>query len=218
MMSRVNGQRRYDASGRRTRAAQTRDRMLETAHRLFLEGGYGQTTIVSIAAEAGVSPELIYSAFGGKAGLVRALYERSLLGSNPIPAEQRSDVIQSEAVDAHALLSRLGVFVTEIAPLAYPVAVLIRDAAASGDSAMIALLKQIEAGRHERMTHNAGTLIDRGLVPRSLSVTHVADVMWVYTSIDLYEKLVVTRGWSLESFGAFVGTALSAALLDDPRQ
>ena len=92
--------------------------------------------------------------------------------------------------------------------------VLIRDAAASGDAAMLALLEQIETARHERMLHNAGTLIDRGLLAPGLPVTRAADVMWAYTSFDLYEKLVNARGWSLESYGEFVGTALAAALLE----
>ncbi|MGH3646029.1 MAG: TetR/AcrR family transcriptional regulator [Micromonosporaceae bacterium] len=47
--------------------------------------GYAATTLAAIAREAGVSVETIYKAFGGKSGLVRALYERGLTGIGPVP-------------------------------------------------------------------------------------------------------------------------------------
>jgi len=57
--------------------------------------GYAATTIAAIAGEAGVSVETIYKAFGGKSGLVRAIYERGLTGRGPVPAYQRSEEMRS---------------------------------------------------------------------------------------------------------------------------
>ena len=37
--------------------------------------------------------------------------------------------------------------------------------------------------------------------------------MWTYSSPELYELLVVTRGWPLERYGAFISEAMIAALL-----
>ncbi len=54
--------------GRRSQEA-----VLEAAQRRFLRAGYGATTIAAIAADAAVSVETIYKAFGGKRGLVRAI-------------------------------------------------------------------------------------------------------------------------------------------------
>ncbi|MEV6102896.1 helix-turn-helix domain-containing protein [Nocardia sp. NPDC051981] len=45
--------------------------ILTTARRLFAESGYTGTSIRSIAREAGVAPQTIYSHFGSKAGVLR---------------------------------------------------------------------------------------------------------------------------------------------------
>ena len=70
---RVKKRRSYDASARRARAQRTRSTILEVARRRFLGEGYATTTVAAIAADAGVSVETIYKAFGGKPGLVRAI-------------------------------------------------------------------------------------------------------------------------------------------------
>jgi len=54
----------------------SRDRLLDTAHSLFLEYGYGNLSLENIAKEARVSMRTIYSQFGGKAGLFGALIRR----------------------------------------------------------------------------------------------------------------------------------------------
>ncbi len=46
--------------------AQTRDRLVETAHRLFLSDGYNATSLDKVAAEAGFSKGAVYSNFATK--------------------------------------------------------------------------------------------------------------------------------------------------------
>ena len=55
----------------------SRDRLLDAALRLFLECGYGNLSMDTIARDAHVSMRTIYSQFGGKAGLFGALIRRS---------------------------------------------------------------------------------------------------------------------------------------------
>jgi AcrR family transcriptional regulator len=55
---------------------QSRDRLLDTAFSLFLEYGYGNLSLETIAREARVSMRTIYSQFGGKAGLFGAVIRR----------------------------------------------------------------------------------------------------------------------------------------------
>ncbi len=55
---------------------QSRDRLLDAALRLFLEHGYGNLSMETIARDARVSLRTIYSQFGGKAGLFGALIRR----------------------------------------------------------------------------------------------------------------------------------------------
>jgi AcrR family transcriptional regulator len=54
----------------------SRDRLLDSANRLFLEHGYGNLNMETIARDAHVSMRTIYNEFGGKAGLFGALIRR----------------------------------------------------------------------------------------------------------------------------------------------
>ena len=54
----------------------SRDRLLDTALKLFLEYGYGNLSLETIARDARVSMRTIYSQFGGKAGLFGAVIKR----------------------------------------------------------------------------------------------------------------------------------------------
>lgn len=212
MSTPVKKRRPYDATGRRDKAREARTVVLAAARRLFLEGGYGPTTVAAIAAEGGVSTETIYKTFGGKAGLVRALADQALAGAGPEHAEVRSDRLSATEGDARAILRGWGKLMTEVSPRIAPILLLI-DAAASTDVEMAALAKAIAAQRLERMTHNARRLVDAGHVREGIDVAHAADVMWTYTSADLYALLVLERRWSVERYATFASEALIAALL-----
>ncbi|GHG57846.1 hypothetical protein GCM10012320_31080 [Sinomonas cellulolyticus] len=218
MQTPVNGTeqaaRPYDASRRRRRAEAARRKVLATARELFLRQGFGATTVAQLARDAGVSAEFVYKNFGGKPGLVRALWDESLLGSGQVPAEDRSDAAQAEATDARALMRQFGRFVAEISPLGSPVQLLIRDAAASGDAAMAQLLREVDDARYARMLHNARVVLARGLLREGLTETDVADVFFASTSAELYETLVLKRGWSHERLGEFTAGLLMGNLVD----
>lgn len=208
----VNTRRRYDSSGRRERARQTRDQIVDAARELFLADGYAATTVAAIAAAARVSVETIYKGFGGKPGLVRAIAERGLAGQGPVPAEQRSDHIRDTEPDPRRILAAWGTFTAEIAPRVAPILMLARDAAAS-DPEVALTLEQISAARLDRMALNARGLFEAGHLRPEITPGEAADTMWTYSSPELYELLVLRRGWSADRYGRFVGQALIAALL-----
>lgn len=219
MQSPVNASRKrtpkraYDARRRRQLADETLHTVRARARELFLAKGFGATTIAEIARAAGVSPETVYKNFGGKPGLVRAIYEESLLGAGGPPAEQRSDLAQLTTTDPADLMEQFGRFTTEVSPLGAPVFLLIRDAAAGGDVAMAALLAEVDDARYRRMLHNARQLVGKGFLRAGLSDTEAADVMFTCTAAELYETLVLKRGWSAERYGTFVARTLAANLL-----
>jgi AcrR family transcriptional regulator len=208
----VKTRRRYDSSGRQERARQTRDQITDIARKLFLSGGYADTTIAAIATAAHVSVETIYKGFGGKPGLVQAIIDKGLAGEGPIPAEQRSDHIRDTEPDPRRILAAWGAFLAEIAPRVVPVFLLARDAAA-GDPEVAATLEQISAGRLERMTVNARALARAGHLRPGITVDQAADIMWAYSSPELYELLVIRRGWPAGRYGQFIAQALTTALL-----
>ena len=206
----VKRRRSYDSSRRQAQAQATRDAILEAARRRFLEDGFSGTTIASIATDIGVSVDTIYKTFGGKPGLVRAIYERGLAGEGPVHAEARSDALQLTERDPLAITRAIGGFVMEIAPRAAPIMLLIRDAAV-GDPEMAKLQVELDEERLRRMVHNAGNLRNAGHLRADLSVEAAGEIGWLYTAPQLYELLVIRRGWSIERFGEFVADALAAA-------
>ena len=208
----VNTRRRYDSSGRRERARQTRGQITSIARELFLSGGYADTTVAAIAAAAHVSVETIYKGFGGKPGLVRAIIEQGLAGDDPVPAEQRSDRIRDTEPDPRRILTAWGAFTVEIAPRVVPIFLLARDAAVS-DPEVAVVVDQISAARLERMTVNARGLARAGHLRPGITVEQAADMMWACCSPELYDLLVLRRGWSAERLGQFIAEALDGALL-----
>lgn len=212
----VKPRRRYDASRRRDRARRGRDRIIDAAQLLFLRDGYGPTTIAAIAAQCGVSVDTIYKSFGGKPGLARAIHQRALEGPGPVPAESRSDAIQAQVNDPGKIIEAWGAFVTEIAPRAAPILLLLR-AAASTDAEIRSLLQDLDDQRLRRMTDNARRLHDAGHLRPGVTLAHAADVLWTYSSAELYELLVLRRGMPVDQYGRFVADAMAGALIPTQR-
>lgn len=211
----VKPTRRYDSRRRREQAARTRQAIVEAARELFLADGYAGTTMAAIAAAADVSVETIYKAFGGKPGLVRTIVEKGLEGAGPIPAEQRSDEMQAREQDPHRILRNWGTLVTEVAPRTAPILLLVRDAAAT-DPEIASLLEEVDRTRLARMERNARTLHERGDLRPDVALEQARDVLWAYSSPELYELLVVRRGWPMPRYGQFVAAGMIAALLRRP--
>jgi AcrR family transcriptional regulator len=209
----TKGTRPYNSRSRQAQARRTREAILDIARRRFLANGYAATTMASIAGEAGVAVDTAHKAFGGKAGLARAIYERGLAGQGAVPAPQRSDEMQRGEHDPHTVVHRWGMFSTEVAPLVAPVHLLIREAAAT-DPDMAALLADSDRARRERMRRNAQTLAERGHLRTGLTLEDATDVLWTYSSPELYELLVLHCGWDLTRYGQFLGDAIASALLD----
>jgi len=89
---------------------------------------------------------------------------------------------------------------------------LLRDAAVTDPEART-LLEQMDADRLRRMTDNARRLHEAGHLRPGIDVAQAADVLWTYSSAELYELLVLRRGWTAERYGRFAADAMTAALL-----
>ncbi len=211
-MRKVKRARPYEGRSRQEQAQSTRERVIAVARREFLQKGYGATTILGIAQGAGVSVETVYKAFGGKAGLVRAVHQRGLEGRGVTPAETRSEAMSARETDPFTLVDNWGSFVAEVSPLVAPILLLIRSAAAT-EPELASLLREVDEARRARMKTNAQVLARRGFLSEGVSVQRATDIMWACTSPDLYDLLVVRRGWSPDELGAFVAECLKAVLL-----
>lgn len=203
--------RRYDASRRRLKAEQRRRVVLDAAQMLFFSQGYAATTVTGIAEAAGVSPETLYKAFGGKPGLVRGLRANALLGAGPVPAEDRSDQLRDLA-DPRAVVRGWAKLAGEVAPRVAPILGLVREAALL-DPNLRHLADDLDADRLRRMRANARFLADAGHLRPGVSLTQATDVLFAVSSPEMYELLVVRRGWSLRRYTGFVADTIENALL-----
>ena len=208
----VKTSRRYDSTGRRARALHTRKAVLDAAERQFLDVGYGTATIASIAQEADVSVETIYKSFGSKSGLVREIYERGLEGSGARRAYVRSDETRDRESDPRAIMREWGRLTAEVASVVTPIRMLMRHLAVM-DSEIAAVLEAAEAERLARMRHHARFLKARGHLREGVTASEAADVLWICSSLEIYELLVMRRGWSSARFARYVGSFMITALL-----
>jgi AcrR family transcriptional regulator len=211
-MANVKPKRRYDSTGRQAQARRNRQAILDAAQRQFLEGGYAATTIAAVAAEAGVSVETVYKSFGGKPGLVRGIYDRGLVGPEPVPAYRRADELRERETDPRAIMRNWGTIASEVSAVVSPIERLVRAAAAS-DHDMAALLQAHNDLRERRARHHARFLKERGYLREGVSVAQATDILWTCTSDELYDLLVTQRGWSPPRFARFLADFMINALL-----
>src|SRR6185437_13037683 len=100
MAEEVKKKRAYDATGRRVRSAETRQRILQAARTLFLERGYRATTIGALAAHAEVNVDTVYELVGRKPVILRELIEQAISGSDrAVVADERDYVKAMRATD-----------------------------------------------------------------------------------------------------------------------
>jgi AcrR family transcriptional regulator len=189
--------RRYDASGRRAAARETRARIVDAGRRLFLDHGYAATRMAEIAQEAGVSLETVYASVGTKPALMRHLVEIALSGTDePIPALERASTqaIRAEPDPRQKLVMFAGV-IRHLNERVAPLWEVVKEAAA-GDAELRALSEEFDRRRagHMRVFVAEG-LEATGVLRPGLSVETAADVVWATNAPEFFLLLVRDRGW-----------------------
>lgn len=210
----VKPRRQYDSSRRTEQARATRQTVVETARRAFLESGYAATTLAGVAERANVSVETIYKVFGNKPALVKAVFDVDVVGDDePVPMLQREFVRRNMIEpDPRRKLDMYGEHMAEVSPRIGPLLLVVRDAEAS-DAGAAGVWQQLQAERLHGMTVFAQHLHDSGHLREGVSVDEARDVLWTHNSVELWDLLVNQRGWSAERYGAWIGQQLIAALL-----
>jgi hypothetical protein len=104
--------------------------------------------------------------------------------------------------DPRKIIRSWGALVTEVAPRVSPILLLVR-AAASADPQMTKLLAEMDADRHRRMTINARHLHDGGHLRSDVTLQQATDILWTYSSAELYDLLVLRRGVATRALRPF---------------
>jgi AcrR family transcriptional regulator len=188
--------------------------VLREARRRFLADGYAATTVGAIAEGADVSVETVYKAFGNKAGLLKAVFDVAAVGDDePIPLAEREMVaaIRAEPDGRKKLRIYCRSYIKR-AERMVPVHLLARDAAAT-DAAAEGVLEQLHRERLTGMTEFAQHLREARVLRKGVTIVEARDVLWTYTSAEVWEMLVMQRGWKPDRFAGWLQQQLTAALL-----
>jgi AcrR family transcriptional regulator len=212
------GPRRYDATERRRLAEQqrreSRRRVVTAASRCFLDAGYAATTIGDVARAAGVAVQTVYSAVGGKADLLIEVVNQAVAGDDrEVMFLNREWMTQLRAEpDPRRQIRIFADEMTAIGGRVVPLSLMMR-AAAAGDPEVAAAWQRSVSLRRDTALAVVRALRGRR---RGLSREHAIDLVWAIASPEVYDLLVLQRGWTPAECAAWVAEALAAALLDEP--
>jgi AcrR family transcriptional regulator len=213
---RVSRQREAGEATRR----ETRRRLLVAARAEFAERGYAAATVIRIAERADVSVQTLYSNWGNKRNLLRAVMESAVTGDENIPlvAGQPPAIIVAtldpdDAKDPRRLLAHLSHQYRLLAERSAVGWQTYRDGAGV-DPDIAADWQQLSELRRAGFQAMFASLPASALRP-GLSNTAAADTAWVVAGPDSHDLLVRQAGYSYDQLEQWVRTTLNAALLPD---
>jgi AcrR family transcriptional regulator len=202
----------YDSSRRKQQARETQRAVLRAAHDLFVEQGYGRTTIADIARSAGVSAETIYATFKNKATLLHRVWDVTIGGDDEdVVFHERPEIMAIRAEPdlakrfmMHARMS------TATARRMTPFRLAVQ-AAVGSEPAAADMLAEMDRQRLAGMTVMAAASAATGQL--AVSEEECRDIVWAMTDGLLWHALVNGRGWSDEQYADWVGRLWVATLV-----
>ena len=206
--------RRYDARRRREQSATTRQRILDAARELFIDGGYHSTAVAEVASRAGVNVDTVYALVGRKPVVLRTLIEQALSGTDGVVAAEDRDYVKAirSAPDAREKLAIYARAVADIQARMAPLFIALRDAASTDVDAR-EVWEDVGRRRATNMRTLAAELRAAGGLREDLSIDEAADTLWATNSSELYVLLTGERGWSSDQFARWLTDAWHRLLL-----
>jgi AcrR family transcriptional regulator len=203
----------YNSPLREQQAQRTRARILQAARRQLSEQGYGATTLADIARAAGVAEPTVRAVFKTKPNLVEHLLRLAVRGSDDEVQLQQREAFQHvlASTDADTLLDRLAEFAEAVHRRSWDVLEIARGAAAS-DPKIAELYQQRQRARYANQKTIANRLRELGAIPDATTADTVADLLWLYTSTDIYRMLAIERRWSASRYRSWLRSAIADVL------
>ena len=200
---------RYDASGRRRRAAATRDRILAIGLGLFSERGYAGTTVAAVAEAAQVHPDTVFALFQSKPKLLAAAIVAAERAGGSLTSATAQD-------DPNALIDAAIRRHLEIAKRLSRAVATLREGATI-DPLLQELIAAGDRRRLRDMTRWVTALDRAGALTSGLGKARASDAVWLLLSADTHLRLVVERGWGERRYRDFLAGTLTSLLLGAPR-
>lgn len=204
---------------RARRALETRRRIRGAARDLFVEQGYGATTIQQIATTADVAWQTVYSVFGTKAAILSEVFDVTVAGDDePVPIAERPFVRRiATARDPRDKARILAAHLRATNARTADIQSVIESAAAS-DADMAALWNTLMDQLIRGMTMAVTALRKQNALRDDLTIKQAADRLWWYAGPWAYRGLVTTRGWNLDEFENWLTeTILTQIMIQPPR-
>lgn len=204
---------RSDGRGQaRTRLA--RGAVIDAAQRLFVERGYGPTTVDAISAASDVPPATVYRLFVSKLGILRALIDRSVAGSDdaaPLADQPAAQELFADP-DPARRLAGFAAICSEVNARTEPLYRILVSAAESDPDAA-SLLTERTRHRSAGQDQIARSLAEAGSLTPGLSERDAADIIHALMSPEVYQLLVIDRGWTPRRYEHWLAQTLTDQLL-----
>ena len=199
----------YRSDARVEAAERTRSKVLEAGRFLFSRKGIDATTIAQIAERAGVSEPTVYATMKSKAGLLHALMHDAMFGPRFKQARQQLDGVL-DPVQRVAMTAQVAraIYECESAELS----LLLKSAAFSPE--LRKTQQSFEVLRRQMQQERVDNLYATGRSKKGLKKEAAATLMWMYTSREVYHKLVVESAWTPDQYQAWLERTLIETLTD----
>lgn len=203
---------------RETRAHATRKRVVDAALKLFIDHGYAATTVEAIAERAGVSQATIYQAFGTKQAIVERALDVTLAGDHaPMAIIDRPWVAEVQRQpDPRRRLAIVIRETSKIVARAARVRAVLRDAAAI-EAGLRSVIAEDYRRRHVTQSALVGLLASDRQLRAGLDLKRATDIFFGLVSDEMYQLMVVVRGWSQSAWRDWLVEAVERELFDDSR-
>jgi AcrR family transcriptional regulator len=208
------GKRKYDSSRRKQQARETQRQIVAAARELFITYGYVATTIEAIAQQANVAVETIYATFGNKRNILARVIDVSVMGDDePIPLLERPQIKAVEAeLDPMLQIRKFAGQIAEIMARVAPLFQLMRTVA-KNEPEIAQVLEELLNGRLQGMNHFISSLRYHENLHEVFDEQTTIETVWALTSAEIYNLMILDRGWSQEQYENWLAKILTRILL-----
>lgn len=204
--------RAYDNTSRAEAAQATRRRIIGAASEMLLRDGYHAMSVSALAGAAGVSAQTVYNAVGGKAAVVKAVYDVLLVGDDaPVAMHDRPEFrAMSQAPDQEAFMRAYAALCATIYERVGPLLGVLLAQGAGNDSSLQDFVATIDRERRVGNTNALNALEAAHGLPARLDREHFIDIVWTVTAPEIYDRFVRRCGWTHAMYAAWLAEALVA--------
>jgi AcrR family transcriptional regulator len=212
--------RRYHSPKRAQAALERRRRMRAAAEQLFMRAGYEPTTMLSIAAEAGVAEKTLYLAYPSKAALLSEIIRVGVRGgegdqpltrrapwTDMLAAASVPEVVARFAAAGAALMSRAARVLW------------LGEANAASDGQLQEARTRAHTNIRTDMREFAAALAERGALAPGLDLEQAAAILFATCANEtMFLRLTDECGWTPDQYAKLIEKLVTGLLLaPDPR-